>query len=96
VTRPTWQDTPPPERARYDWPAITAKLRRRPGKWLLIGEQIPRSVQSAVHRGHIAVLRDDPNWDYDIRCRRTNGSRADIWMSATKKPRERTDNDATS
>lgn len=87
----TWQEQPPPERGGYDWPAILRKLRRRPEKWLLVAEQAPRSIQSAVRRGHISMIRDDPNWDYDIRCRRTNGQRADIWMSARRKERNRND-----
>jgi hypothetical protein len=81
-----WQNAPPTTRiGGYDWPAITAKLRTKPGRWLLVREQGSRSIQSAIRRGRISHLRDDEKWEYIVRTRNTNGTRADIWMSARRK-----------
>lgn len=83
-----WRDSEPPRRSRYDWPEITRNLRRRPDKWLLIAEQVPRSLHGAVTAGRIAYLRDDPRWAYEIRTRNTHGTLADIWMMARKRGRD--------
>lgn len=82
----TWKDEPP-RRGRYDWVGITRRLRNRPEKWMLIGEQLPRSLYGAVTRDRIKALRD-PDWCYEIRTSNTTGSLADIWMSARPKTDE--------
>lgn len=87
MTTETWQDKPP-RRGSYDWGEITKRLRKRPGKWLLIREQAPRSLYGAVRRDRIAALRD-PKWVYVVRTTNTNGERADIWMSATPRAEEK-------
>ena len=84
-TPAVWRDSEPPRRSRYDWPEITKTLRKKPEKWLLIAEQVPRSVHGAVKKGRIALLRDDAKWAYEIRTRNTKGSTADIWMMAHRK-----------
>lgn len=81
-----WEEAPPPRRGGYDWTGIAKKLRARPGKWMLVAEQKPRSVQEAVNRGRIRTLRDDPNWTYRCETRNTTDRKtADIWMSAERK-----------
>lgn len=81
-----WQEAPPPRRGGRDWEGIAAKLRARPGKWLLVEKQAPRSLQEAVNRGRIAVLRNDADWTYRCETRNTTDRKiADIWMSAERK-----------
>lgn len=75
-----WQPQPP-LRGNYDWPDIAKRLKARPGQWLLIAEQVPRTVHGAVVRGRIQALRD-PRWVFECKTRNTNGKNADIWMSA--------------
>lgn len=79
----SWRAQPPERKsnARTDWKAIAAKLRRRPGEWVLVAEQIKRSTHGSITRGRIAVLRD-PDWVYEASTRNTNGDLADLWMSA--------------
>lgn len=82
-----WEDSPPPRRGGYDWPGIARKLQAKPGKWMLVAEGRARSVQEAINRGRIRVLRDDPRWTYRCETRNTTPDKktADIWMTAERK-----------
>lgn len=84
-----WLRSLPPKRGAYDWADIVRALHRRPDQWLLIGEQIPRSVCSAIKRDHIAALRN-PRWNYQCRSRRTSADLklADIYMMASRRTEE--------
>lgn len=86
MTDDKWQNAPPPRRGGYDWDDISKRLRARPGRWMRVAQSKPRSVQEAVNRGRIRLLRDD-KWTY--RCEVRNTSRdnnlADIWMTAERK-----------
>jgi hypothetical protein len=50
-----WDD-PPPTGPRYDWPAISRRLRRRPGEWLLVFEKDKTSITTAIRGGRIRSM----------------------------------------
>lgn len=82
-----WGAEAPQITRKYDWYGIAARLRRRPGQWLLVGEQYNRALAGAIRRGHMRAF-NDPAWEYEVKTRNTKGNLADIWMTA----RERTGN----
>jgi hypothetical protein len=79
----THRPTLPPNRGARDWDAAIADAKRHAGNWVPIFEQAPRSTPNAVKRGAVNVLKD-PRWNFELATRNTNGSRADIWMRATR------------
>lgn len=82
------RDTKPSKRpAKYDWEAITAKLRRHPEQWIEVIQQGPRSLDSSVKRQRMLAVRD-PKWEYTSCTRNTNGNRADLWMMASRRDKE--------
>lgn len=52
VTSVEWK-APPPGRLRYDWPKITAQLRKKPGEWALIYERDKTSIANALRQGAV-------------------------------------------
>lgn len=78
----------PSKRAwKYDWDSITAQLRRKPDTWVEVLQQVPRSLDTSVKRKVMIAVRD-PNWEYTSCTRNTNGSRADLWMMASRRTGE--------
>lgn len=70
--------------SRYDWDTITTELHEHPGEWMLVEEQVPRAIGSAVNTGRIMRLRDGVGgWNYAAATRNNNGNNADLWMCAT-------------
>lgn len=85
-----WRDDPPgPTTRRYNWQAIVAELESKPGKWLLIGKQVPRSIAGPIRRRKIKALQN-PEWIYNVKSSNTNNLLADIWMSAEPSTNEET------
>lgn len=77
-----WRDSPPgPSPRRYDWQTIVAELERKPGKWMLVAEQVPRSITGPIRTRKIKALQK-PGWTYRVKTSNTNNLLADIWMSA--------------
>jgi hypothetical protein len=74
----------------YDWEQITADLRATPEEWLLIVEQGPRSLYSAVKRQRMLALRDR-DWVYEVCTRQTHGAHADLWMMARRRTEQEMD-----
>lgn len=81
------QAKPPKTTSKYDWAAITARLRRRPDTWIEVIQQGPRSLDTSVKRQRMLAVRD-AKWDYTSCTRNTHGNRADLWMMASKKQEE--------
>lgn len=91
MPRTQWSKTPPGPAPRYDWEAITAKLRTHPGEWTpLIGPDGTnvgtRSLAGAITRKKMAALQSE-EWDYLVTTREndTINNRCKIWMSAVRK-----------
>lgn len=85
-----WRDSPPgPSPRRYDWGRIIADLQRKPGKWMLIGEQVPRSITGPIRTRKIKALQD-PEWSFNVKTSNTNNLLADVWMSAEPSTDEET------
>lgn len=88
-----WSSEPPPVQTRagrpgkYDWAAIVAELKARPGEWLLIDDAAARGLPSAIMRRKMTALQDD-GWDWLVTTRNNNAETrtAEVWMSAV--PRE--------
>ncbi len=85
----TWRKEPPGQRPRwgqYDWEAITAKLRKKPGEWMLVDDQARLGLQSAITRKRMVALRSD-EWDYLVSTSNTNMTdrTSELWMSAVRK-----------
>jgi hypothetical protein len=76
--------SPPPGKRplKYDWPAIAAKCKRRPGKWLLVFEQDKATYYSAIGQGNITALR--PSSGFEIRSANTRRNATprvlDLWV----------------
>lgn len=79
-----WTDAEPPKRGNRDWAAVAADLREHPGKWRMVFEQIPRSTQGSITQGRIKAFKADDGWRYLARTRNTQGTKADLWMSAER------------
>lgn len=45
------------KRNTYDWPALVAKLRRRPGRWVLALADVPASTEKLVRLRRHPALR---------------------------------------
>lgn len=80
----TWRSDAPPTPRRFDWKSIRDRLIKRPDEWLLVEKGGSRSIAGAIRTGRIATLRD-PDWEFRVRVRQTNGNNGDIWMSAHKR-----------
>lgn len=75
--------------SRRDWEALARKARRASPRFVMIIEDGPRSTISAYKAGRIKALKSNV-WRYEFQCRRSNGTRAEIWMRAV----HREDDDA--
>jgi len=62
----TWED-PPATRRRYDWDAIAAKLRDKPGEWAKVFEYDRTSTVNAIRQGAITPL--SPALGFEVRTR---------------------------
>lgn len=74
---------PPPKRASYDWSALAARLRARPGVWLQVFEQDRASLVVTIRAGRIAALK--PEKGFSVTTRNNNktdefGRRCDLWI----------------
>lgn len=52
----TWEEPPPAQRGRYDWAAIAAQLRAKPGEWAKVFDRDLTSVVNAIRIGGIKDL----------------------------------------
>lgn len=79
-------EEPQPGYRKRDWAAITARLRKKPGEWMLVEEQAQASIAGTIRLKKMTALRSD-EWEYEVRARNTSpdNRRADIWMSAKRK-----------
>jgi len=57
ISSVTFRDPPVPP--KYDWPAIAAQLRERPGEWALVFKAGNASRVNAVRDGRIAAVHPD-------------------------------------
>lgn len=66
----TWEE--PPSQTSYDWEAIAAKAKRRPGKWALVdkGHPVPLSKVSSIRQGTTRPL--SPELGFEITQRNTD------------------------
>lgn len=66
-------------RGKYDWEAVAADLRKRPGKWALVAQDVPRSHAWQIKRGLYAAFRPAEHWL--VRTQGPTGSRGDLYMA---------------
>jgi hypothetical protein len=62
-----FEDPPAEHRGRYDWAAIAADLRSRPGEWALIFERDKTTYANAFQLG----LKDLPRDEFEARTSNT-------------------------
>ncbi|WIA95769.1 hypothetical protein [Curtobacterium sp. MCBA15_004] len=71
-----WEDPEPDARIKYDWAAMLAALRSRPGEWALIFEDAPASVATNLKRG---IYADSKPGEFETARRSVKKSRAKIY-----------------
>lgn len=47
---------PPPTRRDYQWEAVAEGLRKRPGEWAVVHQDLPSSVVWAVNAGRVSPV----------------------------------------
>jgi hypothetical protein len=63
-----FEDPPNQREQRYDWAAIAADLRKRPGKWAKIFDRDKTTYVSAFYQG----LKDLPVTEFEVRVSNTD------------------------
>jgi hypothetical protein len=81
----------PPVVGRYDWEAIKRRLHQKPDEWVLVPalKQVNRGLAAAIRRGDMSAMRPTDEWAYSAVSRNTNGTKADIYLMATKSGQEK-------
>lgn len=73
-----WSD-PPPRPQRYDWGAIAARLKRKPGKWYKVFERDRASLVVALRQGSIKAMNPAEGFEF----RTSNGTRSETPRTCT-------------
>lgn len=78
---------PKTNRGRYDWQTIVKTLKSQPGEWVCVLQREPRTVYRAITHKTITVLRDDPEFEFEVTTRNNSHTenRCDYWMRAVEK-----------
>lgn len=61
-----WKE-PAPRPTQYNWEAIAAQLREKPGEWALVFERDRTTVVNAIRQGNVAAVR--PADGFEVRTR---------------------------
>ena len=80
----------PPVAGRYDWTAVKRRLHAKPDEWVLVPalSQVNRGLAGAIRAGQVGAMRPADGWTYSAVSRNTNGTKADIFLMASRVPGE--------
>lgn len=75
----------PPERRKYHWKEIADRLRKRPGEWALVQEELPSSVPWAINAGRVSAVSPTLGFETMTSGNRPVGEKgkrvcAELWM----------------
>lgn len=86
----TWAKAPPPpgkrgQQGKYEWERIVARLKERPGEWLMIDDEARKGTVTAIRRRRMTALQDK-DWTFEAVERNTDRATGtcQIWMRAER------------
>lgn len=54
-----WEEPEPRNRKGSKWDPVARALVKNPGRWAVIGRQIPTSIKTDINRGHLKCFQPE-------------------------------------
>lgn len=77
------QDPGPKREPAADWPKVAKRVKRHPGKWVLVKEGASMGVAVALRTGKIAAMRDLPGLEITTRNNNRETKTCDVFVRIT-------------